>query len=67
VGHPRVPPIDSAEGHTDCWHTDVRFMAHPPMASMLHAVQLPAAGGDTTWTNVRLASETLAEPLRPAV
>jgi taurine dioxygenase len=64
VVHPKVLPIDSANGHTDFWHTDVTFMAHPPMASMLYAVQLTTAGGDTMWTNMRLAYETLAEPLR---
>src|SRR5450631_2515408 len=63
-GHPQVLPVDSANGHTDFWHTDVTFMARPPMASMLYAVQLPAAGGDTMWINMRLAYETLAEPLR---
>jgi alpha-ketoglutarate-dependent taurine dioxygenase len=64
VGHPQVLPVDSANGHTDFWHTDVTFMARPPMASMLYAVQLPEAGGDTMYTNMRLAYETLAEPLR---
>jgi len=60
----RVLPVDSANGQTDFWHTDVTFMARPPMASMLYAVTLPAAGGDTMWTNMRLAYDTLAEPLR---
>ena len=64
VGHPQVLPVDSANGHTDFWHTDVTFMAYPPMASMLYAVELPPAGGDTMFANMRLAYETLAEPLR---
>ncbi|HSO95645.1 MAG TPA: TauD/TfdA family dioxygenase [Acidimicrobiia bacterium] len=63
-GHPRVLPVDSASGQTDFWHTDVTFMARPPMASLLYAVQLPPAGGDTMWANMRVAYETLAEPLR---
>src|ERR1700730_14059388 len=62
--HPQVLPVDSASGQTDFWHTDVTFMARPPMASLLYAVKLPPAGGDTMWTNMRLAYETLAEPLR---
>lgn len=61
---PRVLPVDSRSGQTDFWHTDVTFMARPPMASMLYAVELPTAGGDTMWTNMRLAYETLADPLR---
>jgi alpha-ketoglutarate-dependent taurine dioxygenase len=64
VGHPQVLPVDSAYGQTDFWHTDVTFMARPPMASMLYAIQLPPAGGDTMYANMRLAYETLAEPLR---
>jgi alpha-ketoglutarate-dependent sulfate ester dioxygenase len=64
AGHSRVLPVDSANGHTDFWHTDVTFMAYPPMASMLYAVELPPAGSDTMFANQRLAYETLAEPLR---
>jgi taurine dioxygenase len=64
VDHPQVLPVDSSTGQTDFWHTDVTFMARPPMASMLYAVKLPEAGGDTMWSNTRLAYETLAEPLR---
>ena len=62
--HPEVLPVDSATGFTDFWHTDVTFMARPPMASMLYAVSLPEAGGDTMFANLRLAYDTLAEPLR---
>jgi taurine dioxygenase len=61
---PRVLPVDSRTGQTDFWHTDVTFMARPPMASMLYAVELPQAGGDTMWANTRLAYERLAEPLQ---
>ena len=63
-GHPQVLPVDSTRERTDFWHTDVTFMARPPMASMLYAVVLPDAGGDTMFANMRLAYETLAEPLR---
>ena len=62
--HPQVLPVDSSTGFTDFWHTDVTFMARPPMASMLHAVELPDAGGDTMFANLRLAYDTLAEPLQ---
>ena len=62
---PQVLPVDSAGGgRTDFWHTDVTFMARPPMASILSAVRLPEAGGDTIWANTRLAYDTLAEPLQ---
>lgn len=62
--HPEVQPIDSLKDRTNFWHTDVTFMARPPMASMLRAVVVPQVGGDTMWADTRAAYETLAEPLR---
>lgn len=61
---PEVQPIDSLKDRTNFWHTDVTFMKTPPMASMLRAVVLPEAGGDTMWADTRSAYETLAEPLK---
>jgi taurine dioxygenase len=63
-GHPQVLPIDSRKDRVDFWHTDVTYMARPPMGSMLLAMTVPAAGGDTMWADTRAAYETLAEPLR---
>lgn len=62
--HPQVLPVDSTKERTDFWHTDVTFMARPPMASMLYSLVLPDAGGDTMFANMRLAYDTLAEPLQ---
>ena len=62
--HPQVLPVDSTRERTDFWHTDVTFMARPPMASMLYSVVVPDAGGDTMFANMRLAYDTLAEPLQ---
>jgi taurine dioxygenase len=39
-------------------------MNRPAMASLLHSVIVPEAGGDTMWADTRAAYETLAEPLR---
>jgi taurine dioxygenase len=61
---PRVLPIDSRKDRVDFWHTDVTYMARPPMGSMLLGMTVPEVGGDTMWVNTRLAYETLAEPLR---
>ena len=33
------------------WHTDVTFVRRPPLGSVLNAVVIPPAGGDTMWTN----------------
>jgi alpha-ketoglutarate-dependent taurine dioxygenase len=61
---PQIQPIDSVKDRTNFWHTDVTFMAKPPMGSMLRAVVVPAVGGDTMWCDTRSAYETLAEPLQ---
>ncbi|WP_206185000.1 TauD/TfdA dioxygenase family protein [Thermoactinospora rubra] len=72
TGHPTLPSLD---GHildldyrsgqkVDRWHTDVTFVERPPLASVLRAIELPPAGGDTLWANTVTAYETLPEALR---
>ena len=60
----KIHAIDSIKDRTDFWHTDVTFMAEPPSASLLYAVQLPPVGGDTMWASTRAAYERLAKPLQ---
>lgn len=67
-GHPEILVIDGAVGGRNAmWHTDVTFVATPPAASILVADVVPAAGGDTMWSDLVTAYETLAEPLRTLV
>jgi taurine dioxygenase len=61
---PEVHTIDSVRDRTDFWHTDVTFMADPPMASMLYSIVVPDVGGDTMWANTRAAYESLGAPLQ---
>ena len=46
------------------WHSDTSYLARPPMASMLYAVETPPRGGDTLFANQYLAYETLSEGLQ---
>ncbi len=46
------------------WHSDTTYLQHPPMASMLYAVEIPPYGGDTLFANQYLAYETLSEGLK---
>ena len=46
------------------WHSDTSYLARPPMASMLYAVETPPRGGDTLFANQYLAYQTLSEGLR---
>lgn len=74
VAHPTVPvaegsryllELDSKEGYAaSSWHTDVTFVDAYPKGSILRAVTIPEAGGDTVWANGETAYESLPETLR---
>jgi taurine dioxygenase len=54
-----------ALGNVDLvWHTDVSYVEVPPDASVLHALEVPATGGETGFSNMYLALETLDAPTR---
>jgi alpha-ketoglutarate-dependent taurine dioxygenase len=77
-GHPEVFEIDytkSAELYASYgnvqtrtrgihWHTDVTFVARPPMGSILRAVVVPPAGGDTLFSNQQAAFAALSPELQ---
>ena len=46
------------------WHTDVTFVKRPPMGSILRAVVVPEAGGDTMFSNQQAAFEGLSPALQ---
>ena len=46
------------------WHTDMSYVAKPPMASVLHALEIPKAGGNTSFGNMYKALETMPDDLR---
>jgi len=74
IAHPTVPvadgsryllELDSKEGYAaSSWHTDVTFVDAYPKASILRAITIPQAGGDTLWANGETAYDALPEPLR---
>ncbi len=55
---------DPAVSVENPWHTDVTFVANPPMGSILRGVVVPEYGGDTHWTNLVAAYESLSAPLQ---
>ncbi|MFT4043252.1 MAG: TauD/TfdA family dioxygenase [Gordonia sp. (in: high G+C Gram-positive bacteria)] len=77
TGHPvwnsgdvpdEVYALDSAnDGYADVWHTDVTFMARPPLGSILRPLVLPRNGGDTSWADAELAYASLSAPVRRLV
>jgi len=51
----------------DGWHTDLVVEEELPMGSILYAKEIPAYGGDTSFSNMYLAYETLSEPMKTIV
>src|ERR1700676_3014162 len=49
------------------WHSDQSYMMHPATGAALYAVELPPAGGTTSWLDLRAAHAGLPESLRRAV
>jgi taurine dioxygenase len=46
------------------WHTDTWFYERPPAGALLHALQLPSAGGDTYFANMYSVYEHLPAAVR---
>jgi taurine dioxygenase len=53
------PPQDGID-----WHTDVTYMREPPMGSILRAVTIPAAGGDTMFSDQQAAYDGLSPAMQ---
>jgi taurine dioxygenase len=46
------------------WHTDVTYMERPPMGSILRAITIPPAGGDTMFSDQQAAYENLSPTMQ---
>lgn len=49
------------------WHADLTYVDTPPKASVLHALEVPTAGGNTHFANLYLAAEQLPDDLRTKI
>jgi taurine dioxygenase len=46
------------------WHTDMSYLPEPPKASALYALEVPSAGGDTSFCTMYGAWDALPDDLR---
>ena len=49
------------------WHTDMSYLPAPPKASMLFSLEVPPAGGDTSFCDMYAAFDALPDHLRHRV
>lgn len=57
-------PIGSLGAGEAVWHTDMSYLAEPPDASMLYALEVPTTGGDTWLCGMEAALRSLSPVLR---
>lgn len=67
-GHPEIFEIhatkDSRVANGEFWHSDVSCDEEPPLGTMLQLHILPPCGGDTLFSNMYSAYDTLSPPIK---
>jgi taurine dioxygenase len=46
------------------WHADTTYLENPPMGTVLYALEVPSAGGDTMYANMYDAYEALSDGMK---
>jgi len=57
-------PIGSLGAGEAVWHTDMSYLPQPPKMSMLYALEVPPAGGETGFSNMYAAYDGLPDDLK---
>src|SRR3989475_3891038 len=60
-------PIGGLGDGEAIWHADMTYVESPPMAAILHALEVPPSGGDTYWANMYLAYQKLPANLKERI
>jgi len=68
--HPELVRFEKSAdvgGFENGWHHDVTWRQRPSMGAILHAIKVPATGGDTLFSDVGAAYDGLGDELRSRV
>jgi len=60
--HPEIEIVESTPEHpraANNWHADITWREQPPLGTSLYAQVIPASGGDTIWSSLTRAFESL--------
>ena len=60
-------PIGGLGDGEAIWHADMTYVDSPPMAAILHALEVPPSGGDTYWANMYSAYQKLPANLKKRI
>jgi taurine dioxygenase len=76
-GHPEIyvvsnvmengSPIGSLGAGEATWHTDMSYLQDPPKASILYALEVPPAGGNTYFNSMYRAYEFLPDAVKKRI
>lgn len=67
---PEVVRFDRSEdnpGMENIWHVDVSWQQRPPLGSVLRAIDVPDAGGDTLWSDMGNAYDALPQDVKEQI
>jgi taurine dioxygenase len=69
-GYPEILAIThdrDRPGRENTWHSDVTWREIPSLGSILHAIEVPAVGGDTLFADMAAAYEGLSDAVKEQI